>query len=78
MARRQHNNSVGALRRTVDSNCAKVSLAAAIAKRLILQYRDHPHWSYQLHHDNLTTLVKANPSLGAPLLLFHSQALHAD
>ena len=30
----------------------------------ILQYRDHPHWSYQLHYDNLAALVKADPSLG--------------
>ena len=42
----------------------KVSLAAAIAERLSLQYRDHPHWSYQLHYDNLAALVKADPSLG--------------
>ena len=30
----------------------------------MFQYRDHPHWSYQLHYDNLAALVKANPSLG--------------
>ena len=30
----------------------------------ILQYRDHPDWSYQLHYDNLAALVKADPSLG--------------
>ena len=30
----------------------------------VLQYRDHPDWSYQLHYDNLAALVKADPSLG--------------
>ena len=28
------------------------------------QYREHPRWSYQLHHDNLAVLVKEDPSLG--------------
>jgi putative transposase len=41
-----------------------VSLAPALAERLHLQYRDYPHWSYQLHYDNLAALVKAEPSLG--------------
>src|SRR5208337_2617317 len=45
-------------------DCGKVSLATAVAERLILQYRDHQHWSYQLHYDNLAALVKADPSLG--------------
>ena len=52
-ARRQHDDPVGVLRRAVRKDCGKVSLAAALAERLHLQYRDHPHWSYQLHYDNL-------------------------
>ena len=32
-------------------------LAAAIAN----QYRDHPGWSYQLHHDNLLALIEQQP-----------------
>jgi putative transposase len=63
-ARRQHDDPVGALRRAVRKDCGKVSLAAAVAERLVLQYRDHPHWSYQLHYDNLAALVKADPTLG--------------
>ena len=34
----------------------------------ITQYRDHPHWSYQLHYDNLAALVMAELRLG-PLRL---------
>jgi putative transposase len=63
-ARRQHDDPVGALRRALRKDCGMVSLAAALAERLTLQYRDHPHWSYQLHYDNLAALVKANPTLG--------------
>ena len=64
MARRKDDDPVSALRRAVRKDCGKVSLSAAVAERLLLQYRDHPHWSYQLHYDNLAALVKADPSLG--------------
>jgi putative transposase len=60
----EHDDSVGALRRAVHKDRGKVSMAVALAQRLILQYRDHPHWSYQLHYDNLAALVKATPSIG--------------
>jgi len=63
-ALRQPDDPVGALRRTVRKDCGKLSLAAALAEQLHLQYRDHPHWSYQLHYDNLAALVKASPTLG--------------
>jgi putative transposase len=63
-ALRQPDDPVGALRRALRKDCGKISLAAALAKRLQLQYRDHPDWSYQLHHDNLAALVKADPSRG--------------
>jgi transposase InsO family protein len=58
------DDPVGALRRAIRKDCGKISLAAALAERLRLQYRDHPHWSCQLHYDNLSALVKADPSLG--------------
>jgi putative transposase len=63
-ARREHGDPVGALRRTVRNDRGKVSLPASVAQRLIRQYRDHQHWSYQLHYDNLVALVKADPLLG--------------
>jgi putative transposase len=52
-ARRQHDDPVSALRRAVRKDRGKVSLAAATAERLVLQYSEYPHWSYQLHYDNL-------------------------
>ena len=63
-ARRGNDDPVAVLRRAVRKDRGKMSLAPAVAERLILQYRDHPHWSYQLHYDNLAALVKADPSLG--------------
>jgi putative transposase len=64
MARRERDDPVSVLRRAVRKDCGKVSLAPALAERLHLQYRDHPHWSCQLHYDNLAALVEAEPSLG--------------
>jgi transposase InsO family protein len=61
---RQPDDPVGALRRAVRKDCGTITLASALAEWLRLQYRDHPDWSYQLHYDNLTALVKADPSLG--------------
>jgi hypothetical protein len=63
-ALRQPDDPVGALRRAVRKDRGVISLAAPIAERLILQYRAHPDWSYQLQYDNLAALVKGDPSLG--------------
>ena len=64
MARRERDDPLCVLRRAVRKDCGQVSLAPALAERLGFQYCDHPHWSYQLHHDNLAALVQAEPSLG--------------
>ncbi len=63
-ARHDRDDPVGVLRRAVRKDRGKISLAPAITERLILQYRDHQDWSYQLHYDNLAALVKTDPSLG--------------
>jgi putative transposase len=63
-ALRERDDPVGALRRALRKDCGRVSLAAAIADRLICQYGEYPYWSYQLHYDNLGALVQGNPTLG--------------
>jgi putative transposase len=63
-ARRQRDDPVGALRRAVRKDSGMISLTPALTERLLLQYREYPHWSYQLHYDNLAALVKADPALG--------------
>ena len=63
-ALRRFDDPVAAFRRAVRKDCGKVSLATAVAQQLQLQYRQYPHWSYQLHYDNLAAWVKADPSSG--------------
>ena len=63
-ARRQRDDPVGALRRAVRKDRGKISLAPPSPSDSIFSIGDHPHWSYQLHYDNLAALVKADPSLG--------------
>ena len=63
-ARREKQDPLGVLRRTVRKDRGQVSLAPQLAEHLLGQYREHPHWSYQLHYDNLAALLKDNPGLG--------------
>jgi transposase InsO family protein len=64
IALRRHDDPVAALRRAVRKDCGRISLATVLAQRLGLQYQQYPHWSYQLHYDNLAAWVKADPSSG--------------
>ena len=63
-ARRQQDDPVGGLCRAVRKDCGQVSLPADVAERLRRQYHEHPHWTYQLHYDNLAALCQAEPTLG--------------
>ncbi len=63
---RQKDDPLQILRRAVRKDCGKVSLRAPLIRQLAQQYDAHPHWTYQLHFDNLAAAVKADPSL-APL-----------
>ena len=64
LARRQKEDPVRALRRAVRKDCNQFSLPPALVARLFAQYRDHEHWTYPLHYDNLAATVKADPMLG--------------
>jgi transposase InsO family protein len=63
-ARRDRDDPVGVLRRAVRKDCGKVSLKPDLIECLTNQYYDYPHWTYQLHYDNLKALVKAKKMLG--------------
>jgi len=63
-ARREQDDPVGVLRRAVRKDCGKVSLKPDLIACLANQYHDYPHWTYQLHYDNLQALVKADANLG--------------
>ena len=64
LARRERDDPVGVLRKAVRKDCGKVSLKPALTECLAHQHRDYPHWTYQLHYDNLKALVKAEEELG--------------
>jgi putative transposase len=63
-ARNEREDPVRVLQRAVRKDCGKVSLGCQLAEHLRQQYQKHPHWSYQLHYDNLASTVKADCSLG--------------
>ncbi len=63
-ARQEQDDPVGVLRRAVRKDCGQVSLNPDLIECLSNQYHDYPHWTYQLHYDNLKALVKADERLG--------------
>ncbi len=65
-AKKAEDDPVSALQRAVRKDAGRKSLAPRLAEVLGQQSRDHPHWTYQLHYDNLASAVKADPAL-APL-----------
>lgn len=40
------------------------SISEAIAEAIQRLYREHPRWTFQLHHDNLKALAREEPRLG--------------
>ena len=57
---RQQDDPLRVLRRAVRKDCGKVSLPAPLIRQLAEQYQDYPHWTYQLHLDNLAAAVQAS------------------
>ena len=66
-AARDAADPVIALARKVPSHAGTfAAMPARLAAALEAQYRAHPGWSYQLHHDNLLAVVREQPALGPP------------
>ena len=64
-ARAAHQDPVKALRRRARTDVGRVrKMSPLLIAALRDQYRDHPSWSVQLHHDNLRARVDADASLG--------------
>lgn len=56
---------VGVLERKVRADAGEAqAMSAGLLAALGEQYRNFPHWSYQLHADNLVALVSMQPELG--------------
>ena len=62
---RPENDPVSALRtkRRLDAGTTN-TLSAQLKVLIQHQHRSHPSWSYQLHFDNLKTIVKKSPESG--------------
>lgn len=57
---------VSALARKVPAHAGThPAISAALSRAILVQYQQHPGWTYQLHHDNLCELLKQDPALGA-------------
>ena len=64
-ARSAERDPVKALRRRPRADAGRVrAMSPALIQALRDQYRAHPSWSAQLHHENLGALVDADPALG--------------
>ena len=40
------------------------SVSPALAEAIARQHKEHPRWTFQLHHDNLVALAREQPQLG--------------
>ena len=66
LARHEKQDPVTALQRKRRSDSGQhPGLSLALREALVLQYRQHPSWSYQLHADNLVALAEQKPDLGS-------------
>ncbi len=64
-ARAQRQDPIAVLRRKTRSDCGlHRALSQGLQEVVEAQYKSHRSWSYQLHTDNLTVLVKQEPDLG--------------
>jgi transposase InsO family protein len=59
------SDPLAALARKVPSHAGThPSISPALAEAIGQQHRDHPRWTWQLHHDNLVALARQDPRLG--------------
>lgn len=62
---RKENDPLRALERKESKRAGKhPSVSEALVSAIEKQYREHPRWSYRLHHDNLVVVAKQDPAIG--------------
>jgi putative transposase len=65
LALNEKQDPVAALQRKLRSDLGQhPGLSLPLREALVLQYRQHPNWSYQLHADNLAVLAQQKSELG--------------
>lgn len=66
-AKNEPQQPVQALSRKPHGQAGKhPSVSAQLTAAIELQYREHPRWSFKLHHDNLVAREKSDPALEVP------------
>ena len=63
-AQHEPRDPVAALRKTRRKDAGTHGLDERLRQALRAQHREHPSWSFQLHHDNLLALVVKDSRLG--------------
>jgi putative transposase len=62
---RSADDPLSALARKIPSHAGThPSLGPALLEAIAQQHRDHPRWTFQLHHDNLLALAREDPRIG--------------
>ena len=65
-AARNATDPLGALRQRVRTDKGQVRvLTNAVTTLIRAQYKEHPGWTAQLHHDNIAVLIAEDPALGS-------------
>jgi putative transposase len=65
VARNTTGDPVRALERKLHARAGTYpSIGPGLGEAIRAQYRAHPRWSYQLHHDNLIAQARVEPALG--------------
>ena len=64
LAQNHPHDPLGALARKAPAHTGQyLAVSIAVEQALRAQYKSHPRWSYQLHHDNLVALAKKRSEL---------------
>jgi transposase InsO family protein len=60
-----HGDTVRALRRKIRKDAGtRRAVSSSLVAALVVQHKQHPTWSYQLHADNLVALAELDAALG--------------
>ena len=63
-AARSADDPISVLARKIPKHAGShLSVTPQVAAAIESQYRDHPRWTWQLHHDNLVALAQTDPAL---------------
>jgi transposase InsO family protein len=62
-AKNERHDPLQALQKRPRKDAGTQQLTQALRQAVLAQHRQHPSWSFQLHHDNLCALAAQDPTL---------------